>query len=693
MTEELEQDPLPPPIVVPCQDADTDELLGREWLIANKLGAYASATVLGTNTRRYHGLLAAATAPPAGRVMTLSCLLDRLILPGDGRDETVFDLATFEFVGTFTPDGRANLVEFRNDVAATFVYRCGRAELIKEVILADAANAVAVRYRMPSGPAGRLRICPFVALRGYHELRRADDRGRMTYLHYHDGIRVEERAPGAEGEAPPGRGASRGLHLTVACRGQSGFQPDPQWWYRFRYRAELARGYEGLEDLYTPGAFEAAIEPGKAVQLTASLDDPKEVNFAATTDQKRRRLVRIVEGLGEQAEETDRRLAAAGDAFVVSRQRPNAHPATTLVAGYPWFADWGRDAMIALPGLLLETHRLTEAGEVLRLFASAEEDGLVPNFLNACGEPPGFNSIDASLWFVVAAERFLDAGGDTALWRNELSPSVQRILSAYRDGTRHDIRADADGLLAGGEAGTQLTWMDAEVTGPEGRRPVTPRHGKCVEVNALWHAALRIAGRHCAEGAVFADLAESVAAAFAPTFWNPQAGCLYDCICGDEKDASVRPNQILAVALPDSPLPPEQQRAVVDVVRRELLVPLGLRTLAPTDGRYRGRYGGSPESRDLAYHQGTAWAWLIGPFIEAWLKVNGSLPGAREQAWRWLEAFDAHLAQAGIGYVSEIFDGDRPHTPRGCIAQAWSVGEVLRARRLVANRSRSSWRL
>ena len=707
---------LPAPIVVPCQ-ADAGDLLGREWLLANKIGAYASSTVIGANTRRYHGLLVAATRPPAGRIVALSCLMDQLVLTNAAGEERAFDLTTFEFVGKFSPDCRPSLVEFRNDLAATFVYRCDDAEVIKEIILAETANAVAVRYRLIRPEKARLRIWPFLALRDQHGLRRLRLSGQITYLHYHDEIRVEDRPATPPGTAPPDRqaeaseragsparpsetgGAGSGdtaahaVHLAVAAAppgtatpGQvqrARFHDNPQWWYRFRYRGDLARGQEGLEDLYTPGWFDAELTPQRPVQLTASLTDPKGVHFDATVDQKRRRLTQIVDALGDGADESTRRLAVASDAFVVARKRPNAHPGTTIVAGYHWFADWGRDAMIALPGLLLETGRHDAALQVLRTFAEAIDEGMVPNRFDEHGGRPHYNSIDASLWFVVAADRYVAATGDEAAWGNDLAGPVERILQAYHDGTSFGIRADADGLLAGGDKDTQLTWMDVKLAG----EPVTPRHGKCVEVNALWHAALRIAARRRGEGErgkFYADLAGRVAAAFAAAFWNEQAGCLYDCVNGEVKDASIRPNQILAVALPHCPLPPEQQRGVVATVRGELLTPYGLRTLSPKDRRYRGHYGISWESRDLAYHQGTVWPWLMGPFVEAHLKVEGFSSRARAEAGGWLQALDEHLAQAGVGFISEIFDGDPPHAPAGCIAQAWSVAEVLRAKRLIA---------
>jgi len=667
MSDEL----LPEPLVVSCDPSALEELLAKEWLLTNRIGAYASATVVGANTRQYHGLLVAAARPPVGRFMALSSVLDELVLPAE-RTESNYDLATFEFDGAFQPFGVANLLEFRDDVAATFVYQCGPARLVKEIILADVANAVGIRYRLLSGPAGMLRIRPFVALRPQHELRRMQQDHHITYLYYRDGIRVEQR-----------NASTHALHLTLVPAARRRFCPDPQWWYRFCYRADRARGLTGSEDLYSPGRFEVPLSPDSPVQLTASLDDPIEVNFDALAERKRQRRRALVSAVGAGADELTRRLAAATDAFVVQRKRPNAHPAATILAGYHWFGDWGRDAMIALPGLLLETGRYETALAVLRGFAEAVDAGMVPNFFDEYGSGPSFNSIDASLWFIIAADRYVSATGDEAGWRNHLMGAVGSILRHYHDGARFGIHADADGLLAGGDEATQLTWMDACAAG----RPVTPRHGKCVEINALWHAALRIAQRRDTEPATALDwghLADLVAGAFERNFWNEQAQCLYDVVRGDFRESAIRPNQILAVALPDCPLPADKQRSVVAVVQRELLTPFGLRTLSPGDQRYRGHGGHSTESRDLAYHQGTVWPWLLGPFVEAYLKVNDFSDEARAQAGQWLAPFEGHLREAGLGYISETFDGDPPHSPTGCIAQAWSVGEILRAKRLVS---------
>lgn len=664
---------MPSPIVIDCR-GEAEDLLSREWLIANKLGAYASSTVVGVNTRRYHGLLVAATNPPVGRIVALNCLMDQLVVS----DEKTFEMATFEFEGSFSPDGGANLIEFRNAPAATFLYRCGAAEVLKEIILAESANTVAVRYSLLSGSGGMLHIRPFVSLRDYHTLRCCGAPHRMTYLHYLDGIHVEDQNTDT-GAVCISVSSSAGPVMSIPAQ----FNPDPQWWYRFRYRADIARGQEGFEDLYTPGFFSAGLASGGVVQLTASLTAVGEVDFDAAVERKRRRLVRIVEAVGDSADETTRRLAAAGDVFIVSRGDSDAQSGNTILAGYHWFADWGRDAMIALAGLALETRQYESALGVLRTFAAAVDEGMVPNCFDERGDSPGFNSIDASLWFIISADRYVRVTGDEVAWRTYLGGAVEKILRAYQGGTRFGIRACSDGLLTGGDARTQLTWMDATVAG----RAVTPRWGKCVEINALWHDALHIAAERSDKhdhALLWSALAARVAKAFEQTFWNENMGCLYDCVSADGKDASVRPNQIFAVASPHCLLTPIRQRSVIKVVRSELLTPLGLRTLSPKDPAYRGRYEGNPESRDSAYHQGTIWPWLMGPFIEAYLNVHNFSSASRGQVRRWLSAFDEHLVQAGVGFISEVFDGDEPHNPGGCIAQAWSVAEILRAKRLTA---------
>jgi len=652
------------PVVIPCAHVPLADLLGREWLLSNRIGAYASSTVAGCNTRRYHGLLVAATAPPMGRLVTVSQLSEQLSIDGES-----IDLATIEFPGTVQPNGAAHLAEFRNEPTPTFVFRRDGWELVKQIVLADSANAAAVRYVL-RGRSGRLCILPFVALRDFHHLRKADEPHQMTFETVDAGCVVNDR----ERPVPP-------LYL-LAPGGQ--FEARPEWWYRFHYRTDLTRGQEAFEDLYAPGAFALDLADGVPCQIVASSGEPRGLDVEEVVAQRQARLAEAVARVGPGADRTTRRLAAATDAFVVRRSFPNTAPRWTILAGYHWFADWGRDAFIALPGLLLSTGRFDQARDVFRTFAAHIGEGMVPNRFDDYSGAPHYNSIDASLWFILAAERYLQATGDADFWRSTLMPAAIAIVTAYQNGTRFDIHADADGLLTGGSEKTQLTWMDVAL----GDEAVTPRHGRCVEINALWHEAHCILADRCAGiDDRLADpcraQAARIAEAFNRAFWNERQQCLYDCISNGRPNASIRPNQVFAVSVPHSPLPVERQRAVVQIVREKLLTPFGLRSLSPDDPRYRRRYGGSWESRDRAYHQGTVWGWLIGPFIEAYLKVQEDRGAAIEQARQWLAAFDDHLETAGVGYVSEIFDGDPPHAPRGCIAQAWSVGELLRAKRMV----------
>ena len=664
MTLEDVNDVLPPPIVVSPQREDLDSLLTKEWLIGNRIGAYASSTVVGCNVRRYHGLLVAASLPPTGRILALSTVMEQLVV-----GETPYELGTQEFADTFSPRGVVHLAEFRNDVCPTFVFQAGRRELLKQVLLSDSANAAIIRYTLRGGPAA-LKLWPFTPLRGFHHLRKVHEPNAMGFESADGGVIVQDRMH-----------PEHAVHLLAR---PGAFQAKPQWWYRFHYRVDISRGQEGFEDLYTPGWFECDLGDGESCELLASLDAGAAVDFDACAAGRRARLSRLAAAMPDAADETTRRLAAATDVFVVQRSFPGAPASATILAGYPWFTDWGRDAFIALPGLLLATGQADQARQVFRTFADHLCDGLVPNRFDDYSASAHYNSIDASLWFIIAAERYLGATGDWDFWSETLQPTSHAILSAYQAGTQFDIRADGDGLLSGGSHRTQLTWMDVAL----GAEVVTPRHGKAVEVNALWHSAHRILADRCARadeplGRHYAAQADVIAEAFARTFWNAELGCLYDCITEDGPDASLRPNQILAVSLPYSPLSHEQQAGIVRVVAENLLTPFGLRTLSRGDGHYRRRYGGSWESRDRAYHQGTTWAWLIGAFIEAHLKVNASRPLAAAQAEQMLSAFDEHLSQAGLGYVSEIFDAEAPHTPRGCVAQAWSVAEVLRAKLLV----------
>jgi predicted glycogen debranching enzyme len=446
------------------------------------------------------------------------------------------------------------------------------------------------------------------------------------------------------------------------------------FWYRnFQYAVEQERGLDFAEDLYSPCA------------LTFDLDVNARVSLIASTE---RRDVRMADAFREaemerrnsssgklQADQLISSLTAAADQFIVARER-----CKTVIAGYHWFADWGRDTMIALPGLTLTTGHAEIAKSILAEFANHVDQGMLPNRFPDAGETPEYNTVDATLWFFEAVRSLLQYTNDSEFVRANLYAVLTDIIDWHVKGTRYQIHVDDDGLLYSGEPGVQLTWMDAKV----GDWVVTPRHGKPVEIQALWYNALRVMEQLAAkfkDGKAkkkYAAIADKARASFSQVFWNQGTGCLYDVISGDDRDASVRPNQVIAISLTNSMLSQDRAASVLRVVERELLTPRGLRTLSPQDPNYIGRYEGDPRSRDGAYHQGTVWPWLMGPFITAYVKTFGAKAG-QKFATEWLSQFQDHFSEACLGQISEIFDGDAPHRPRGCVAQAWSISELLRA--------------
>ena len=675
-------------VVIPCYNGDREKLLGMEWLKTNELGGYSGSTVLGCNTRRYHGLLVAATNPPVGRILGLSTVMEQLVV-----GEEIFDLAINEFDGAFSPKGDVYLHEFRDDVAATFVYKIQSVTITKRVLLDKTTNGVTVSYDI-DGPASWLILRPFTTMRDFHSLRSSLGANPVCEP-CKNGVSVI--TVGGEQGKPP-------LHLW-SCDGT--YEPEEQWWYHQKYRDDLRRGQDACEDIYSPGVFVYDVRGKCSVKLFASVGADKPKFKTGLTDQRRSRN-ELVSSVGTNSREIQR-LVAATDAFIVKRpiipgqgrgevdSVASSEMGASILAGYPWFADWGRDTFIALPGLLLCTGRFETAECVFRTFSRSISRGMIPNRFDDYGKAPHYNSMDASLWFVVAAQRYVQYSRDTGrekqgmqFWCEVLAPACEEILEGYRNAARFDIHADTDGLITGGSRKTQLTWMDAKI----GDEIFTSRYGKAVEVNALWYCA------HAGLGIIFRSLndtlkadrytqqAKKIAMSFVDVFWNTECGYLNDCVNDTGIDSSLRPNQIFAVSLPQSPLTLPQQRGVVNVVREKLLTPLGLRTLSPQDPGYCREYAGGSENRERAYHQGTVWAWLIGPFIEAYLKVedadnNSKKLATARRAKKWLAEFDEHLNQACIGSISEIFDGDAPHTPRGCFAQAWSVGEILRAKMLV----------
>lgn len=640
-----------------------DLAVEREWLVANALGGYASGTVADLNTRRYHGLLMAALAPPLGRTLLVAKV--DVTVRYAGADYPLF---SNEFAdGTVTPRGCLHLESFHLE-NGTPVWRYALADALieKRVLMRHGHNTTYLHFRvLRAGGPLEFQMRPLCAYRDYH-------------AHGHGGgnFGMHEVADGFEIAAFDGARPYR-----VTCPGAR-FTPEPGWYWRFKHRAETERGLDDTEDLFCPGFFELSIKPGGGATLTASTEDGKQENFATAARKHGRQCDAILAALPAGAPDWIAQLALAADQFIVERHRDGRPAGKTVIAGYPWFGDWGRDTMIALPGLTLALSRFELAADILRTFAAHLSEGMLPNRFPDGGQPPEYNTVDATLWYFHAIDQYTRRSGDAAL-AMELYPALADIVDWHQRGTRYGIKADVqDGLLAAGTPGMQLTWMDARI----GDWVVTPRIGKPVEVNALWHNALcvmadlsqRLGKKK--EAARYRDASARARAGFA-RFWNADAGCLYDVIDGPagdpgadggNRDGSLRPNQIFAVSLPHSPLGKQQQKSVVDACARALLTSHGLRTLAPG---YAPRYLGDPRQRDAAYHQGTVWAWLLGPFADAHYRVYGDSAAARS----FLEPIGLHLAHGCTGSVSEIFDAEPPFTPRGCFAQAWSVAEVLRA--------------
>ncbi len=640
-----------------------EEAVTREWLETNGLGGYSSSTIAGLNTRRYHGLLVAATKPPVGRAVILSKLEETLVIDGQA-----FDLSANQYPGAIHPRGYQYQTGFRLDPFPVFTYEVAGILIEKSIFMLHGENTTVIQYKLrktahcplPTAHCS-FELRPLIAFRDYHSM--GHENGSLdARVQSEDGLVTVK--PYADYPA---------LHLA-----HDGGEVTPAgFWYRnFEYREERARGFDFTEDLFNPFVLKFDLSGRKKLSLVASTErrEARRADEYRETEVARRR---EVVGLAPTADgELVPALAAAADQFIVARGEEK-----TVIAGYHWFSDWGRDTMIALPGLTLATNRAEIARSILSEFARHVDAGLLPNRFPDAGERPEYNTVDATLWYFEAVRALLRYTNDEEFVRTALYDVLVQIVDWHTRGTRYHIYVDEDGLLHSGEEGVQLTWMDAKV----GDWVVTPRRGKAVEIQALWYNALRIMeelaqkfGDEVRRGQ-YEMMASRASASFNQQFWNESGGCLYDVIDGEQRDASLRPNQIFAVSLAHSMLSPERANQVVSVVERDLLTPYGLRSLAPGDAQYRARYEGDSWSRDGSYHQGTVWAWLMGPFITAYLKVNGRSPESRARAEAWLMKFREHLSEAGLGQVSEIFDADAPHTPRGCVAQAWSVAELLRA--------------
>jgi predicted glycogen debranching enzyme len=651
-------DPLDPITVSRKVCGDFTRSSRLEWLETNGTGGFAMGTVAGANTRRYHGLLVASLRPPVDRYVLLS-RLDEVV-----EGESPVALSTTQYPGALHPAGYRNLIEFRLDPFPTWVWDVGGAHVEKQVFLVQGEQTVVVRYRATR--SRRLSIAPFLAFRDYHSLTHANPAL--------DGRVREERGAGALVLHVRPYAPLPELHLHASAG--ASFAADGVWYYVAQYAEEQERGLDFTEDLWKMGTIALDVGPRAPAFVAATIGarrfDEARVEQLASAEKERRRL--------RSADPFQTRLELAADQFCVRR----ADGKPTVIAGYPWFTDWGRDTMIALPGLLLSRGRLEEAREVLRGFLAHFDRGLIPNrFPDRTGESPEYNTVDATLWLFQAVFAYLKAGGSASFVRDDFLPLGKEILRWHREGTHHGIRVDPrDGLLTQGEAGVQLTWMDAKV----GDRVITPRHGKPVEINALWYNALRLMGlwAHAFGDAQYAAAcareADFVERSFGTAFWNAASGALHDVIGPDgQPDSRLRPNQIFAVSLPFPLLDGERQRSVVRVVEKELLTPYGLRTLSRDDAAYVAHYRGGPVERDASYHQGTVWPWLLGPFVRAYLTAYGRTPETVARCREILRPLETHLGDALLGSVSEVFDAEPPFRPGGCPAQAWSVAELLRA--------------
>jgi predicted glycogen debranching enzyme len=632
-----------------------------EWLETNGLGGWAYGTVVNMQTRFYHAVLAAALQPPTERMVLLAKLDETLLI-----DSTPHPLYANRWAsGHVHSEGLLRLHSFALDPFPTWTYIAGDVTVTKRLFMRHGQNTTVVRYHVQraagKGPTALL-IDPLVTCRTIHGVHYHNDWPFAQELLTPSSVTVEAYV-----------GAPR---LYLAASGGA-YERAGEWVNDLYYPYEELRGEHTQEDLYRPGRFRWTVEGAGELTLVASTEPVEALEGARCEQEERDRRERLV-GLSGVPDPFGRALVLAADQFIVQRKSTGK---ATVIAGYPWFTDWGRDTMIALPGLTLTTRRYTLARELLQTFAAYERDGLIPNCFPEEGGQPLYNTADASLWFFEAVWQYLRHTGEDDFVRTDLWPVLIRIATRHIAGTLFDIRVTPDGLLRCGNPGVQVTWMDAKV----GDWVVTPRDGKPVEIQALWYNALRILADLCDRFGAFDQAsgwrrrAKQAAASFDRLFWNEAEGCCFDRLADDgTPDPAIRPNQVFTMTLTHPILTGERAQRTVDLLFRELYTPYGLRSLSPRDPAYKGVYVGTRQERDAAYHQGTVWAWLLPPFLRAYLAAYGRPPEAVSRARRLLEPMRAHLSEYGLGSIAENFDGDLPHHPRACVAQAWSVAEALR---------------
>jgi predicted glycogen debranching enzyme len=643
-----------------------------EYLETNGLGGWSSSSIIGAHTRRYHGLFVAAINPPTDRVMLLS-KLDETIVMGRGASGELnrIELGANLFDGdVIHPNGHHYLNNFTKDFFPHWIYKVEDILLQKTISMIHGENTVVVIYDVLKAPAAfTLELLPLMAARGYHSLQHAGQQLHWD-VNFNNGI-FHNRPDG-------------NVNVFISVPGSS-YTHTPRWFNHFKYSVEQYRGLDYTEDLLNHGVFGVELKAGDSLGIIISTENPegRDAKELLMREEKRRK-----ELIKDQTDdETVQQLVLAADQFIVKREEA----LKTIIAGYHWFTDWGRDTMISLPGLTLSTGRFEDAKKILSAFAHSVDMGMLPNRFQET-EPPEYNNVDGTLWYFIAIKKYLDATGDKDFVLNEILPVLKDIIDWHYKGTRYNIHATGDGLLYSGEEGEQLTWMDARI----GNWVVTPRMGYPVEIQALWYNALKIFAELLAlnkqkkDAAAVNESAEKVKQSFNEKFWyncnvlNPainggqDGGYLYDNIDKNGNPSTeIRPNQLFAISLPFALIDDKKKaKAILKVVEENLYTPVGLRSLPKSDAHYVGVYGGDQWHRDSSYHEGTVWSWLLGAYVDAMVKVQGTR--STELVQKIVEGFKYHLNEGCIGSVSEIFDADEPHYPRGCVAQAWGVAEVLR---------------
>lgn len=628
---------------------------GKEWLLTNGLGGFASSTIIGENTRRYHGLLLVSLDPPVDRRLLVAKLDEDLYV-----NKVRYVLGTNRVRNGYAQEGYRYLLNFQRHPFPTYIYQIDGIFLIKTIIMIHGENTTVVHYRVinPFQKKLSLYIFPLVNCRDYHHITQEND------WPFH-----QEFISNRQVEIAPYSGAP---HVYMATD-HAEYVQSPSWYKGMYYYMEEYRGLPCFEDHFIPGYFTLHSQTSEEFSITFSTSEIAGFDYEHLEKKERERRNALLE-LAGHSDDFVQKLVLAADDFIVERASTGKK---SIIAGYPWFNDWGRDAMIAFPGLTLCTRRFQDAREILATFSAYTKEGLVPNMFTGPGEEPLYNTVDASLWYFYAIQKYLAYTKDYPFIKEHLWETMRDVIHYYRIGTRYGIAMDDDGLIIAGTPGLQLTWMDAKV----GDWVVTPRQGKPVEINALWYNALMFMSELTGifdKKDEYSELAEQVRQNFLLLFWNEEKQCLYDVVDGAEKDGCVRPNQIIAVSLPYSALPQKLAQAVVERVFDELYAVYGFRSLSPQEQQFQGHYGGDQYYRDGAYHQGTAWSWLLGHFVTAYRKAFNYSPESLLTVRLLRAPMRDHLRDHGIGTISEIFDGEYPFTPRGCFAQAWGVAEVLR---------------